>query len=203
MSRTKRLISIILSGALLLTGFVLGRVMGPSNANAADDHQAALAASAAEPNPSPAVANPAQPDPSSTVASESQFYLSDYKTGYADGYQAGLTGQGPNLVNTTRAGYQEGFKKGFSDGYQAQVGAPAELRATTSNTAFARPVVYRRAPRSARRRNSKLKTALTIAAPAAIGAGVGAIAGGKKGAGAGALIGGGAGALYHLIKNRD
>ncbi|HQR32887.1 MAG TPA: hypothetical protein PLK30_09125, partial [Blastocatellia bacterium] len=50
--------------------------------------------------------------------------------------------------------------------------------------------------------SSKLKTALTIAAPAAIGAGIGAAAGGKKGAGVGALIGGGGGALYHLIKNR-
>jgi hypothetical protein len=43
---------------------------------------------------------------------------------------------------------------------------------------------------------------LRIAAPAAIGAGIGAIAGGKRGAGAGALIGGGGGALYHLLKHR-
>ena len=57
---------------------------------------------------------------------------------------------------------------------------------------------YRRAPRS-----SKLRTALTIAAPAALGAGVGAWAGGKKGAGVGALLGGGGGALYHLFKSRQ
>jgi hypothetical protein len=43
---------------------------------------------------------------------------------------------------------------------------------------------------------------LTIAAPAAIGAGIGALVGGKKGAGVGALFGGGGGALYHLIKRR-
>lgn len=54
-----------------------------------------------------------------------------------------------------------------------------------------------------RRRNrlgSKTRTALTIGAPAAIGAGIGGLAGGWKGAGAGALIGGGSGALFRLIK---
>ena len=43
---------------------------------------------------------------------------------------------------------------------------------------------------------------LTVAAPAAIGAGVGAIAGGGKGAGIGALVGGGGGALFYLLKHR-
>ena len=42
---------------------------------------------------------------------------------------------------------------------------------------------------------------LRIAAPAAIGAGIGAIANGGKGAGIGALLGGGGGALYQLIKH--
>jgi hypothetical protein len=42
---------------------------------------------------------------------------------------------------------------------------------------------------------------LRIAAPAAIGAGIGGIAKGGKGAGIGALLGGGGGALYHLIKH--
>jgi hypothetical protein len=44
---------------------------------------------------------------------------------------------------------------------------------------------------------------LTIAGPAAIGAGIGAIARGGKGAGIGALLGGGGGVLYHLYKNRS
>jgi hypothetical protein len=43
---------------------------------------------------------------------------------------------------------------------------------------------------------------LTIAGPAAVGAGIGAIARGGKGAGIGALLGGGGGALYYLIKHR-
>lgn len=52
------------------------------------------------------------------------------------------------------------------------------------------------------RRNSTRNLALTIGAPAAIGAGIGAIAGGGKGAGIGALVGGGGGALYYLLKSR-
>jgi hypothetical protein len=52
------------------------------------------------------------------------------------------------------------------------------------------------------RRNSTQNLVLTVAAPAAIGAGIGAIAGGGKGAGIGALVGGGGGALYYLLKNR-
>src|SRR5213594_4281798 len=49
-----------------------------------------------------------------------------------------------------------------------------------------------------RGRNSTRNLALTIGAPAALGAGIGAIAGGGKGAGIGALVGGGGGALYYL-----
>jgi hypothetical protein len=43
---------------------------------------------------------------------------------------------------------------------------------------------------------------LTVLAPAAVGAGIGALAGGGKGAGIGALVGGGGGAAYYLIKHR-
>jgi len=64
-----------------------------------------------------------------------------------------------------------------------------------SNYRNSRPAYYRR-------RDSTLRTALTIAAPAAVGAGVGALAGGGKGAAVGALLGGGGGAIYHLIKRR-
>lgn len=51
-------------------------------------------------------------------------------------------------------------------------------------------------------RSSLGRTVLTIAAPAAVAAGVGALVGGKKGAVVGALLGGGGGAAYHLIRNR-
>ena len=43
---------------------------------------------------------------------------------------------------------------------------------------------------------------LTVGAPAAIGAGVGALLNGKKGAVVGALLGGGGGAAYYLLRNR-
>jgi hypothetical protein len=51
-------------------------------------------------------------------------------------------------------------------------------------------------------RHSTRNAILTVAGPAAVGAGIGAIAGGGKGAGVGALIGGGGGALYYLLRNR-
>lgn len=66
-----------------------------------------------------------------------------------------------------------------------------------SNVAY-RSASYRRRSRS----GSKMRTALRIAAPAAVGAGIGALAGGKKGAAVGALLGGGGGAIYHLYKSR-
>jgi len=53
-----------------------------------------------------------------------------------------------------------------------------------------------------RRGHSTRNMILTIAAPAAIGAGLGAVFGGKRGAGVGALLGGGGGAAYYLLKHR-
>jgi hypothetical protein len=53
-----------------------------------------------------------------------------------------------------------------------------------------------------RRGHSTRNMLLTIGAPAAIGAGVGALFGGGKGAGVGALLGGGGGAAYYLIRHR-
>jgi hypothetical protein len=55
----------------------------------------------------------------------------------------------------------------------------------------------------ARRGHSTRNLILSIAAPGAIGAGVGALFGGKRGAGIGALLGAGGGAAYHLIRNRN
>ena len=47
------------------------------------------------------------------------------------------------------------------------------------------------------------RAVLTVAAPAAVGAGVGAILGGGKGAGIGALLGGGGGAFYYLLRHQN
>jgi hypothetical protein len=53
------------------------------------------------------------------------------------------------------------------------------------------------------RSHSTRNLILSVAAPGAIGAGVGALFGGKKGAGIGALLGGGGGAAYYLLRHRN
>src|SRR6266511_2854090 len=174
MTKSQRILAIVLGAAMLISGFAFGR-MAETPKTVAEESKSALA-TASSPSSSPAPeASPATSAETSSVttgaASESQaFYLSDFKNGYADGFQARAK-QGVTRP-VTRAARQE--------------------------------VVYRPSGSSARRRgDSKLKTVLTIAAPAAIGAGIGAAAGGGRGAAAGALIGGGGGALYHIIKNRN
>lgn len=203
MTKGQRFISLALAGVLAVSGFAIGRWTDTTTANA-NEPEAAL--STVQPSALP-VANNAN----------SPFYLTDYKTGYNDGFNAAATGQANNAIDNSRPGYNEGFKAGYANGYQGQVRPqPVQLNALGERAAPAVATPVRTTTRVVRNyepanrtvyverkpRNSKLKTALTIAAPAAIGAGVGAIAGGKKGAGVGALIGGGGGALYHLFKNR-
>lgn len=194
MTTAQRITSLALAVALVLSGFAIGRWTNPTTASATEKAESNLTATRA-------------------TNEDQSFYLSDYKMGYSDGYNASVTGIGTGVANSTRPGYNEGFKEGYARGYQAQgrlqsaqlsafgtdriEAIPSRSRTRTVYRTRYRPVYYER-----RSRNSKLKTALTIAAPAAIGAGIGALAGGKKGAGAGALIGGGGGALYHLFKNR-
>jgi hypothetical protein len=74
-------------------------------------------------------------------------------------------------------------------------------------TQNARQVVYRDRPVTASRqvetkKRSWQKTALVIGGTTAAGAGVGAIAGGKKGALIGAAVGGGAATIYEAIKRK-
>jgi hypothetical protein len=191
MTRTHRILAVSLACAMLLSGFAVGRYTHTGTPSAAAETKSALNAPAATPE----------------NQTEQAFYLKDFKTGYADGYNAALTNQTTNIVNTDRQGYNDGFKQGYAAAYQ-----PVQATATQLNSAAAatpvgyhqsQRVIYQRVPvRTKRHKNSKLKTVLTIAAPAAIGAGVGALVGGGKGAGVGALLGGGGGAAYHLYKNR-
>jgi hypothetical protein len=190
MTRANKIVGIGIASALLLSGFAFGRISDTPKTTAAEDNKAALV----------------QPSPLATEAAkeDQQFYLSDFKTGYTDGYNAGLTSEPTSVVTTNRTGYNDGYKEGYTDGYKARVNPPQQTVVTSAARparVVQREVVYRSAP--ARKRNSTLNTVLTIAAPAAIGAGVGGAVGGGKGAGVGALIGGGGGALYTLIKNRD
>jgi hypothetical protein len=191
---------IVIAAAMLISGFAFGR-MAETPKTTAEESKAALNSA------TPDSTIPAAPTANEAANSNQAFYLSDFKTGYNDGYSAGLNGQTSGAVNTNRAGYNEGFKDGYADGYKSQqtpLNESASARPVGTNRLARQEVVYRSSGAVAKRRgSSKLKTALTIAAPAAIGAGIGAAAGGGKGAAAGALIGGGGGALYHLIKNRN
>jgi hypothetical protein len=198
MTKSQRILAIILGAAMLISGFAFGR-MAETPKTTAEESTSALATS---PSPSSSPTPETLPAATTEAASENQaFYLSDFKTGYTDGYNAGKSGQSSSVVNSTRVGYNDGFKDGYADGFQARAKQGVARPATR---AVRQEVVYRPSGAPARRSgNSKLKTVLTIAAPAAIGAGIGAAAGGGKGAAAGALIGGGGGALYHLIKNRN
>lgn len=185
MTLKQRLLAVGAAAAILFSGMAFGRITGaPQSTSANEEVKTSLAES-----------------PKASNETEA-FYLKDFKTGYDDGYATGQTGQMANVVATDREGYNEGFKKGYADAYQNQnvnQPAPATYKGSQQTVVY-KPASY---PAAKRRGSSKLKTVLTIAAPAAIGAGIGAAAGGKKGAGVGALIGGGGGALYHLIKNRD
>ena len=100
--------------------------------------------------------------------------------------------------------FEDGYRAGYRDAQQdcAATGSVARSTATRSRNAPRVRVAGARYYAEPRKGHSTRDMILRIAAPAAIGAGIGAIAGGKRGAGAGALIGGGGGALYHLIKHR-
>jgi hypothetical protein len=193
MTGKNKIIAITIASSLLLGGYAFGRITDGPKSTSAEEKKAALT------QPLPA----ASPLEDQAAKESQQFYLSDFKTGYNDGYNAGFNAESSTLASTQRAGYNDGYKSGYTDGYKVRMN-PQQRTVVASSApvrSAQREVVYRSAP--ARKKNSTLKTVLTIAAPAAVGAGVGGAVGGGKGAGVGALIGGGGGALYHLIKNRD
>ena len=117
-------------------------------------------------------------------------------------YESSANASGATASPTT---YEDGYRAGYRDGHQDC--------STTQNTSSVRRTGYSRryAPRTrvagaryyseTRRGHSTRNMILRIAGPAAVGAGIGAIARGGKGAGIGALIGGGGGALYQLIRH--
>lgn len=185
MTLKQRAIVIGIVCSLLLAGFAFGRIMDSPSNTSAEESKSALVSS--------------QSQDYRAANAGGAFYLQDFKNGYDDGFTARATGQVPTGVATDPAGYNEGFKQGYADSYKTQLNASPRTVVYRNG----QQTVYKPARVAAERRgNSKLKTALTIAAPAAIGAGIGALAGGGKGAGIGALIGGGGGAAYHLYKNR-
>ncbi|MEK6302356.1 MAG: hypothetical protein AABO41_16725 [Acidobacteriota bacterium] len=109
-----------------------------------------------------------------------------------------------NESTVAGSNFEDGYRAGYRDA-QRDCAASSQPVARTRYATRSRPRVRVAGARyyaEPRRGHSTRDMILRIAAPAAIGAGIGAIAGGKRGAGAGALIGGGGGALYHLLKHR-
>ncbi|HKV39158.1 MAG TPA: hypothetical protein VJX67_08090 [Blastocatellia bacterium] len=124
--------------------------------------------------------------------------------------QGGAPDASMNGSNTP--GYDAGYRAGYQDGLQGcdqgrgAYGSTSRYRSPgrVAHASYLRRGVAGEtyyAPR--RRRHSTRNMILTVAAPAALAAGIGGIAGGGKGAGIGALIGGGGGALYYLLKHRN
>lgn len=99
--------------------------------------------------------------------------------------------------------FEEAYRAGYRDGRSDCTASHTAVRTSNVRRVARRSGVAGDRYYAQRKSGSSTKDLiLTIAAPAAIGAGIGAIAGGKKGAGIGALLGGGGGAAYYLIKNR-
>ncbi|MGH9823427.1 MAG: hypothetical protein ACREDR_09265 [Blastocatellia bacterium] len=124
--------------------------------------------------------------------------------------QAVQPGSQSDPQNGVQPGYDQGYKTDYEDAQRDCQGTGSNSQYSASRTSYAatrtpyvrRGVLGERYIARRRRGHSTRNMILTIAAPAALAAGIGGIAGGGKGAGIGALLGGGGGALYYLIKHR-
>ena len=121
--------------------------------------------------------------------------------------QASVASESADTTGSSATNYEDGYKAGYRDGNQdcgSTRNTTVARRARSTHRYYAprTRVAGARYYAEPRRGHSTRDMILTIAGPAAIGAGIGAIAHGGKGAGIGALLGGGGGALYHLYKNR-
>jgi hypothetical protein len=100
----------------------------------------------------------------------------------------------------------EPYYDGRSAYSQSDIVTQPVVRTQTVQARPARQVVYRERAVASRQvdapKRSWKKTALVIGGSTAAGAGVGAIAGGKKGALIGAAIGGGGATIYEAIKRK-
>jgi hypothetical protein len=153
----------------------------------------------------------------------SDAYVGDFKTGYADGFNAGATGLGypdQSSMASNARGYIEGFNQGYTDGQSQQanlrnnlcgtgtVGSASQRSYSNSRRAGTSRVLSDRAYnnnyRASRVDNGLSENArkwLLIGGGAAAGAGLGGAIGGRKGALIGALAGGGTG-TYLAIKKK-
>jgi hypothetical protein len=112
------------------------------------------------------------------------------RAGYGRTYYSPSRYQARSYYSTNRYYGRSYYNNSFGSG-RAYYSSPYRYRGVAGNRYYGS------------RRSSTRDTILRIAAPAAVGAGVGALLGGKKGAVVGALFGGGGGAIYHLVRNRN
>ena len=153
----------------------------------------------------------------------SDAFVGDFKTGYADGFNAGATGLSypdQSSMASNARGYLEGFNQGYTDGQSQQANLRNNLcgagtvgsnyqrdhsnsrRVGTSRVLGSR--AYNNDYRASRVDNGLSENArkwLLIGGGAAAGAGLGGAFGGRKGALIGALAGGGTG-TYMALKRK-
>ena len=148
----------------------------------------------------------------------SDAYIGDYKSGYADGFNAGVTALSypdQSSMASNARGYLEGFNQGYTDGQNQQANLRNRLcGAGTVGSAYQQGsyvnsrragtsrVLSSRAYNTARNEDNGLSATarkwLLIGGGAAAGAGLGGAFGGRKGALIGALVGGGTGTALAL-----
>jgi hypothetical protein len=164
-----------------------------------------------------AMTEDAQPAPVSTSSAQQGVTRSS-----PDPSQATRDSGQTNATDATSSTYDEGYRSGYQDGRRECEQLRAARGASSTSTGHAARYYSTRSTRryyasrsyarrgvagvsyvAPRRSHSTRNMLLTIAAPAALAAGIGGIAGGGRGAGIGALLGGGGGALYYLIKHRQ
>jgi len=159
-----------------------------------------------------------------TGEGNSYAYISDFKMGYSDGFNEGISGYAyPDqalLADSTRA-YTDGFNQGYNDGQSQQAALANRLcsqasvtdstgrlqpqsftpgGAVGSNSAPASQVLGTREEKVDNGLSTNWRRALIIGGGAAAGAGLGGAVGGKKGALIGAAVGGGTGTALALTK---
>jgi len=161
------------------------------------------------------------PPSSAGLVSAAQWRPNDAATPIPDSSQAARDAAQAGQPYSGAQGYDDGYRIGYKDGQrdceQSHAAAATSARPATrsyyatrttrhyyASRSYARSGVAGVAYVAPRKHNHSVRNMiLTVAAPAALAAGIGGIAGGGKGAGIGALLGGGGGALYYLLKHKN